>query len=200
MGEKALSSAPNPSSEWVFNVRDLVNAAGIMREESDTLPAPADLGLAVIGVQEGSDVDLDLRFEAVHEGVLATGTAAVHVTGECGRCLDSIAYDLEVGLQELFFLRDRVPESEDDTEQFVVINDFVDLEPVLRDSVVTALPFQPVCREDCQGLCSECGARLNENPGHHHDVVDPRWEALKGLAGAGADEASETKSNEMEER
>lgn len=43
------------------------------------------------------------------------------------------------------------------------------------------LPFQPVCRETCQGLCSECGARLEEDPGHHHEVLDPRWSALQGL-------------------
>jgi uncharacterized protein len=48
--------------------------------------------------------------------------------------------------------------------------------------VVPALPFQPVCRDDCPGLCSECGARLADDPDHHHDVVDPRWSALQGLA------------------
>ena len=65
--------------------------------------------------------------------------------------------------------------------------------------IVTLLPFQPVCREDCAGLCPQCGVRLDENPGHHHDVVDPRWEALKRLAGAAAEMAADSKSNEMEE-
>ena len=60
--------------------------------------------------------------------------------------------------------------------------DLIDLEPVLRDAVVLALPFQPVCRDDCPGLCSECGARLADDPDHHHDEVDPRWAALQGLA------------------
>lgn len=200
MGVKARSTALNPASKWVFNVRDLVNAAGIMREEKLTLPAPVEMGVAMIGVQEGSPVELDLRFEAVHEGVLVTGTASVHVTGECGRCLDPIAYDLEADVQELFFLQKETSGKEEDSEQFVVVNDELDLEPVLRDAIVTLLPFQPVCREECQGLCSECGVRLDENPGHHHDVVDPRWAALQGLAGAVAKSATETKSNEMEER
>jgi uncharacterized protein len=52
---------------------------------------------------------------------------------------------------------------------------------VLRDVVVPALPFQPVCRDDCPGLCSQCGARLADDPEHEHDVVDPRWAALQGL-------------------
>ncbi|GMA88793.1 hypothetical protein GCM10025868_40430 [Angustibacter aerolatus] len=56
----------------------------------------------------------------------------------------------------------------------------------MLDSLVPVLPFQPVCREDCPGLCSECGVRLADHPGHHHDVVDPRWSALQGL---GADPA-----------
>ena len=198
MGEKARLTALDPASAWVYSVRDLAHA-GTMREVSDTLPAPAERGVALIGVQETAPVAVNLRFEAVHEGVLVTGTAAVHVTGECGRCLDLIAYDLEADLQELFFYQDQRPAAEEDTEQFVVEHDFIDLEPVLRDAIVTLLPFQPVCREDCAGLCPQCGVRLDENPGHHHDVVDPRWEALKGLAGAAAEMAADSKSNEMEE-
>jgi uncharacterized protein len=38
-----------------------------------------------------------------------------------------------------------------------------------------------MCRPDCPGLCSECGARLAEDPDHHHDVFDPRWSALRGM-------------------
>ena len=164
-----------------------------------TLPAPAELGVALIGVQEGSPINLELRLEAVHEGVLVTGSAFAHITGECGRCLDPIAYDLEADLQELFFHPEQQPEAEEDEEQYVVQQEMIDLEPVLRDAIVTLLPFQPVCREECQGLCPECGVRLDENPGHHHDVVDPRWAALQGLAGDVAQTAAETKSNEMEE-
>jgi len=55
---------------------------------------------------------------------------------------------------------------------------------VLRDAVVLALPMQPVCQEDCPGLCSECGARRADDPDHHHDAVDIRWAALQGLAGS----------------
>jgi hypothetical protein len=57
-----------------------------------------------------------------------------------------------------------------------------DLEPLLRDSVVLALPFQPLCQDDCPGLCVECGARLADDPGHQHEeAVDPRWAALQEL-------------------
>jgi len=82
----------------------------------------------------------------------------------------------------------------------------VDLEPVLRDAVVTALPFQPVCRPDCQGLCPECGIRLEDAPDDHvHEQLDPRWAALAALAkdpaeAGTAGPAQKTSSDETEER
>jgi uncharacterized protein len=73
------------------------------------------------------------------------------------------------------------------------VDDLFDLEPVLRDAVVPSLPFQPVCREDCPGLCSECGAHLADDPDHHHEVIDPRWSALQALT-------TDTPSNTEEKR
>jgi uncharacterized protein len=164
-------------------VKDLGRSPGTMRTLNEHVPAPRDLGVALIGVQEGSDIELDLRLEAVHEGILVSGTVFAEVKGECGRCLDPLAYDLEVNVQELFLYEGvELSDGEDDEEQRRVEHDLIDLEPVLRDAVVTTLPFQPVCREDCQGLCSECGIRLEDEPGHHHEDLDPRWAALAELA------------------
>jgi uncharacterized protein len=164
------------------DVKDLGRSPGMMRTLTEHVPAPSDLGVALIGVREGSPVDLDLRLESVHEGILVSGTAHVEVNGECGRCLDPIEYGLDVDVQELFSFEGVVPsEGEDDEEQRRVEHDSIDLEPVLRDAVVTMLPFQPVCREDCPGLCPECGIRLADEPGHHHEVLDPRWSALADL-------------------
>ena len=47
--------------------------------------------------------------------------------------------------------------------------------------MVLALPFKPVCREDCPGLCPECGILLADDPGHGHASTDPRWAALQDL-------------------
>ena len=82
---------------------------------------------------------------------------------------------------------------DDEAEQHHLVDDLIDLEPVLRDAVVPSLPFQPVCREDCPGLCSECGAHLAEDPEHHHEVIDPRWAALQTLT-------TDTPSNTEEKR
>ncbi|WP_159618285.1 YceD family protein [Arthrobacter zhaoguopingii] len=186
----------------IFSVKDLGRSPGSMRTIEEHVPAPKDFGVALIGVQEGSDMELDLRLEAVHEGILVSGTADVEVSGECGRCLIPLEYTSGVEIQELFYYGDSgsLP-AEDEEDLHRVENDSIDLEPVLRDAVVTSLPFQPVCREDCKGLCSECGARLNDEPDHHHEILDPRWSALAGLTGTAAenDAAPRTESDEREE-
>jgi uncharacterized protein len=155
------------------------------------VPAPPDLGNELVAVPEGSSVRLDLRLESVMEGVYVTGTVHGRAGGQCGRCLIDIELDVDVDLQELYVYPGRRPEGEQDDDDLRELEgDLIDLEPALRDTVVPALPFQPVCRDDCPGLCSECGARLADDPGHHHDVVDPRWSALQGLSldEGGADE------------
>jgi uncharacterized protein len=145
------------------------------------VPAPADLGIEVLRVREGEQVDLDLRLEAVLEGVLVTGSAQAELSGECARCLEPISDAIEVTFQELFLYDDDQAPSEDD-EVSVLEGDLLDLEPLLRDAVVLALPFQPLCRDDCPGLCTECGALLADDPDHAHDAaVDPRWARLASL-------------------
>jgi uncharacterized protein len=152
-----------------------------MKVVQTSVEAPADLGIAVIGVPPGSPVELDLRLESVVEGVLVSGTATVQLRGECVRCLGEVSEELEIDVQELFVY----PESDaTDDEASRLEGDLVDLEPLLRDGVVLDLPFQPLCREDCQGLCAECGANLNDDPQHTHDApLDPRWEKLRGVGG-----------------
>ncbi|CCH79914.1 conserved hypothetical protein [Nostocoides japonicum T1-X7] len=159
-----------------------------MEELDRVVGAPADLGTDVIGIPEGQPLELDLRLESVVEGVLVSGTARATATGACVRCLDPLSREVGVRFQELFAYADRaahhreVGAETDEAEEYQLEGDLLDLEPMLRDTVVPSLPFQPVCRDDCPGLCSECGAALADDPGHHHDVIDPRWSALQSLA------------------
>jgi len=174
----------DPRAPLVLDTRELGRRPGSQREVSRTVPAPADLGIEVLGVPEGSPVELDLRLEAVMEGVLVTGTATADLAGECARCLEPIADEIEVRFQELFVYEDQGVDPDEELEVSMLQNDLVDLEPLLRDAVVLALPFQPLCRDDCPGLCTECGARLADDPQHTHDApVDPRWAALSTLTG-----------------
>jgi len=174
-------------SPLVFDTRVLGRRAGAMTSVESTVPAPAGLGIEVIGVPEGAPIELDLRLESVVEGVLVTGTARMRAVGECVRCLVEVTSDVEVDVQELF-VHDGSPEAGygDDEEVSLLQGDLVDLEPVLRDGVVLDLPFQPLCTPDCAGLCPTCGVRLDDDPGHHHDGgVDPRWASLDGWQGEG---------------
>ncbi|WP_285698799.1 YceD family protein [Actinomadura sp. NBRC 104412] len=189
----------DPNAPLVLDTRALGRQPGSSREEVLTVPAPADLGVEMVGVPEGAAIELRLRLEAVLEGVLVTGTARAPLEGECARCLDPIASTFEADFQELFVYPDtrsgrggggpspggRHEQGADD-EELHLEDDLIDLEPVLRDAVVLALPLSPLCRDDCPGLCPECGVRLADaEPDHGHAVADPRWEALRGLAGDG---------------
>nr|WP_052367183.1 DUF177 domain-containing protein [Paraoerskovia marina] len=166
-------------------MHDLARRPGSMLTVERALEAPADLGSALVGVPEGSPVALDVRMEAVMEGVLVSGTARTMMVGECGRCLDQFSREIVADIQELFVYPDRAnvaEETGDDDEDLRELDgDLADIEPVLRDAVVTALPFQPLCSPDCAGLCSECGARLEDDPDHAHEILDPRWSALQSM-------------------
>jgi len=170
-------------SGFVFDMRSLSRAPGSYREETHSATAPAGLKTGLAGVPAGADVALDLRFEAVSEGVLVTGSAVAPLTGECARCLDPLTSEIEVGFQELYrYLPDPGEDDEDEEDRFLA-GDRLDLEPAFRDAVVLALPLSPLCRDDCPGLCAECGAKLAEaGPDHGHgNNLDPRWGALRQL-------------------
>jgi len=168
----------DPRNPLVIDTRELGRRPGSMRRLSRVVQAPAQLGVEVIGVPEGSELQLDLRLESVVEGVLVTGTATAQAAGECVRCLEPLQRELHASFQELYVYPDS--EGADDGETLRLEGDLIDLEPVVRDAVVLALPLAPVCRDDCRGLCPECGIRLDADPGHRHEAVDPRWAALAG--------------------
>lgn len=187
-------------SPFVVDTYDLGRRAGSTRTLERTVTLAEPLGSEVIAVPAGSGIELDLRLEAVSEGVLVTGTATARARGECVRCLREVEADVVVDLTELFAYRGRrhdAREEDDDTEPLPEMDgDRLDLEGTVTDAVVPALPFQPLCRPDCAGLCSVCGVRLDDaEPGHAHEVLDPRWSALAALQGetraAEQDEAGE---------
>ena len=178
----------DPRQPLVLDTRELGRRPGSMREVRFPAPAPEGLGVELIGVPAGTDLDLDLRLESVMEGVLVSGTATVPLTGECGRCLEDVSDTLTVDLQELYAYPDSsTDDTAEDDEVSRMDGDFLDLEPVLRDAVVLALPLTPLCRADCGGLCAECGERLDDLPEDHaHDAPDPRWAALHDLTTQGS--------------
>lgn len=157
-----------------------------MRETSFEVPLGERWGEGLVAYPAGSTLSIDARLESVHEGILVTADIDGTYEGECGRCLTEISSSVEVEFQELFAYPGK------EAEDLEVQDDHVDLETPVRDAMVLALPFQPVCRPDCPGLDPETG-KLRA-PGTVSDAgpVDPRWSALADLAGAEGPQDSDT--------
>jgi uncharacterized protein len=151
-----------------------------MHEVEATIPAPAGWRLELVGVPEDAPVTLRLRLEAVMEGVLVTGEVDAPLAGSCARCLEPFEDTLELDVQELYAYEGSTTEATSEEDEVrLVQGDHLDLEPMVRDAVVLALPLSPVCSDDCRGLCVDCGQRLDDlPPDHSHEVRDPRWAAL----------------------
>lgn len=159
---------------FVLQVRDIVRKPGYSKELELTTSFDETLGEGVAAVAAGKDVDIRGLLESVHEGILVTGSASTVADIECSRCLDAATLDVEVDFTELFAY-----DRSEDSEMFVV-GDSIDIEQIVRDAVVLALPFQPVCRPDCAGLNPETGEKLaSGTEWTAPERIDPRWAALQ---------------------
>ncbi|GAA1125635.1 YceD family protein [Microbacterium natoriense] len=183
---------PRLNGPFILPVRDIVRHPGEMREHAFTVRLDEQWGEGIVTYAEGSELDLDVRLESVHEGILVSGTAEGEYSGVCGRCLIDIAQPVEVEFQELF----AYPGQEE--TDFEVQDDHVDLETLVRDAAVLSLPFQPVCQPDCLGLDPRTGERLTVSTGTEQAApIDPRWSALQQITDQ--DGTAESRAAEKEE-
>jgi uncharacterized protein len=184
MSNKRTPTPRPEASPWAFSTRELGRRPGVMRSVTRSVPAPGgDEAIGLVGVLEvpaGTDIDLDLRLESVSEGVYVSGTARARLEGECSRCLDPLSEDVEVRVEELFAYPDSITEETTDSDEVPrLVDDYLNLEQTVRDALVVDLPLAPLCRDDCPGLCPECGGRRADlGPDHGHETLDPRWAAL----------------------
>lgn len=172
----------DPASPLVLDTKPLGRRAGAMVELSRSFEAPTGWAVSSAEVVAGTPAELDLRLESVVEGVLVTGTATAMIEAECSRCLDTMRRVISVSVQQLFeYPADGgAPSLDEDGEPIPALQgDLLDLEPLVRDAVLLDLPAVPLCAADCAGLCPACGFRLAEDPAHHHDEVDQRWDTLQ---------------------
>lgn len=168
-----------------MDVYEIIKRPGLKKEVSGKLSTPAGFGSELIAIPQGSELEVEARFEAVIEGILVSGNVYATARGECGRCLEEFELEVEQDLQELYFYPERIKELQadgDEVEDFAELEtDLIDLEPLIRDGLIGDLPFQPLCKEDCLGLCQDCGIKLEDNPDHSHENLDPRWAALSAI-------------------
>ncbi len=165
---------------FALDTRSLGRKPGTMKTLQRSVTAPEKIGLDLIGIPAGSQVELDLTLQSVSEGVLVTGSVSAPLAGECSRCLESFTDELELQVTELFAYPDSVTEqTTEEDEIHRLVDDMIDLEPVLVDAVGLELPLRPLCEPDCPGLCAECGVRMAiAGPDHGHEILDPRWAGL----------------------
>lgn len=192
---------------WSIPVAETAARPGRSKEVDVALPAPGGIGDEVIGVPEGADVQVTGRFDTIVDGLVFSGTLNVEAVGECGRCLKPLTPELDVPVTAFFPFTpdprhddsrgkgkagkghhgeeevDIIAGEEEGEDTYPLSPDgmFADLEALLRDNLVEALPVTPLCSPDCLGLCPRCGVNLNDDPDHTHDETSLRWSALEGL-------------------
>lgn len=159
---------------FVIDIADLLARPG----STKNVRAAAEVqGLAVgmSRVVPGTEVVLDVRLDSVVEGIHASGIARAEVSEECRRCLTGRTREASVAVDELF------PASPDEGG-YGLTGASLDLEPLVRDAVLLALPLDPLCRDDCRGLCPVCGEDRNQvSCGHEAAPTDVRWAPLGAL-------------------
>jgi uncharacterized protein len=155
-----------------------------------------------LGASEGDpeaghgEADLDLYADGTH--VFAAGPFRGHVTVACSRCVEPVKLPIDEKLRVTFMPRSELPAeaaeeaeageeeegaevADEDLDLFPYDGEVVDLEPLFREQFVLAVPFAPLCREDCKGLCPQCGIDRNTGTCSCEPPIDPRLAALKGL-------------------
>ncbi|MFY7898278.1 MAG: YceD family protein [Candidatus Planktophila sp.] len=185
-----MSKKANP---FILNTHDLPRRAGEMKEYQLDIPAHARIGIPLIAVPEGDLVELDIRLESVAQGVLASAEIYAVAHGECIRCLDPVEVVIDRKIQELYRYeptnekgRKKRREDEDvdleGEEELQMEGDLMDLEIPIIDAIILTLPVNPLCSDECLGLCPDCGEKWEKLPeGHAHEVIDARWSGLDGL-------------------
>jgi uncharacterized protein len=159
------------------------------------LPMRDALGAPEVDPEAGEgSADLDLYADGTH--VFAAGNFKGHLTVACSRCINPVEIAIEEKLRVTFMPRHELPEeeadeaaespegpevAEEDLDVFPYDGDAVDLEPLLREQFVLAVPFAPLCAETCKGLCPQCGIDRNTGTCSCEPPIDPRLAALKGL-------------------
>ncbi|MFN3475993.1 MAG: YceD family protein [Candidatus Methylomirabilales bacterium] len=165
-----------------------VELSQIPEEGLDLRYPPGDLALEIEGLWEPrAPVEATVRFERRGEGVMASGVFSTIVGLTCSRCSEPFALPVHDEFQ-VFFVRpsplreEEVELSREELDVEFLVEDRIDILNLIRQNILLDLPVQPLCREECRGLCSKCGANLNEGLcGCQKGRIDPRVEPLRKL-------------------
>jgi uncharacterized protein len=153
--------------------------------------APEELALGDESVRLTSEVKVAGRVSRKGEQVRLRGDVSTAVEARCDRCLRPVTLPVEVGFDARYVPaegdgaeagEEAAELKEDDLSFSVYEGDAVDVDELVREQVLLALPTRLLCRDECKGLCPVCGADLNrETCACEQKEVDPRWAALAAL-------------------
>jgi uncharacterized protein len=159
----------------LVDVRDLLAEPGASRRL--TLDQRfTDLRTELATVSPESPVRMEILLESVVEGILASGPLSGRMAYRCARCLRDFTDGFHVEVRELFAHGVTA-----DDDEYPIREGHIDLEPMVRDAVLLSVPFSPLCRVDCAGLCPRCGGDRNIGECKCGPEVDPRWSVLDRL-------------------
>ena len=168
-----------------IDVHDLLGRPGASRRH-DVIGTIEGLATELVAVPDDAPLGGSLLLESVVDGILVSGSIAGTWRLRCARCLTEWIEPFSVPVRELFTSEERraLAESDDDDlddDTYLLVDDEIDLGQLVRDVVGVEMPFAPLCRPDCKGLCEICGGdrNLGECPGHER--VDPRFAVLSDL-------------------
>lgn len=170
---------PSPLADTVVDARELIGRPGASRSLERDVVVPDDLTDDLIRL--GPHVTMSGLIESVVDGLLVRGTVRVPARVACSRCLAEFDEQLETAVVELFS-----PPGDDAAQApepgYVVHDDAIDLDTLVRDALADVRPLAPLCRPDCAGLCPTCGVDRNIDPcDGHPDVGNTRWAKLADL-------------------
>jgi uncharacterized protein len=150
----------------LVDVRDLIARPGSSREVH-IAQGIRGLATGLAEVPPESPVRVDVLMESLLSGM---------VEYRCARCLRSFTDQFLIEVTELF-----ASDASEDDDEYPLGDGMIDLEPMVRDAVLLSMPFSPLCRPDCLGLCERCGGDRNLGECHCPPRRDPRWAGLESL-------------------
>jgi uncharacterized protein len=163
----------------MLDVHDLIGRPGTARAV-DLLGTIDGLATEVVAVPDDAMLGGPLSLESVIEGVFVTGSITGTWRLRCARCLTEETRPFTVEVAELVTSH-AADGDEDEDDAYTLVDEQIDIDQIVRDGIGVEMPFAPLCRPDCQGLCPTCGGNRNlgECPGH--EAIDPRFAVLSDL-------------------
>jgi uncharacterized protein len=135
-------------------------------------------------IQIARDLDLH-QFEGIAtigrtpQGLIVQANFSANIILECVRCLNEHEHPLEWDFTELYAFNQK---SVSNSGLIIPDDAHIDLQPLIREYALLAIPIKPICRLDCKGLCAICGEDLNLNDCGHKEITEESpFSALKGL-------------------